>query len=772
MTQDFDNQIGNRDFDEKGGKTKTKRLAVILAITLVGMWGGTQYVAGKFQYHDALGFNIGRVYPPYSIATWYLSWNAPEYGDIFETGMIIAAMICAAGFMAFLIAMNIMKNTATPNKYLHGSARWAEEQDIINATLLPHPGKKGKDGKPPAPEGVYVGGWVNKKTGQFHYLRHNGPEHVLCYAPTRSGKGVGLVNPTLLSWKESCIVTDIKGELWELTSGWRKHYAKNRVIRFEPAALNSAAWNVFDSIRFGTEYEERDVGNVASLIVDPDGKGLEDHWSKTAYALIVGCILHVHYKAKQDKKCERSLSGVDAMLSNPDHPIGQTWEEMKNTPHLPPLYDKSGTMIAPERTHPTVAKAAQDMIDRAEAEAASVLSTTKSYLSLYRDPVIRNNTNKSDFTIQQIANCQEPVSLYIITKPADLNRIRPIFRLIITMVVSILADELKTVNGRMERANIHRTLLMLDEFPSLGKLDIMQRALAFIAGYGLKAYLITQDLSQLYAAYGKEESITSNCHVQIAYPPNRPETAKYISGLTGGTTVLKDDITVSGKRTGLFQNNVSVTKREQARNLLTEDEVLRMPSPLKDHNGNITKPGHMLIFVSGSPAIHGQQILYFKDKAFLKRSQVPAPPETDSLKDCMSEEQREEAGPETTTIMYSVSDTTEIPESFPEEIRAVFAEMRALDKAYRESLQEPEAAEQAAGADSEPEPDGQAAEPDADDGWSAVPEQENAGGEGATPTPEEMGELEWKEEAAPEEPPSAEPAGAKKGDPLDGLDFV
>jgi type IV secretion system protein VirD4 len=98
---------------------------------------------------------------------------------------------------------------------------WADLQDIKAASLLNN-------------DGVYVGAWRDKR-GEIHYLRHAGPEHVLCYAPTRSGKGVGLILPTLLSWRESVFVTDLKVELYELTSGWRQKHANNKVLRFEPA---------------------------------------------------------------------------------------------------------------------------------------------------------------------------------------------------------------------------------------------------------------------------------------------------------------------------------------------------------------------------------------------------------------------------------------------------------------------------------------------------------------------------------------------------------
>ena len=168
----------------------------------------------------------------------------------------------------------------------------------------------------------------------------------------------------------------------------------------------------------------------------------------------------------------------------------------------------------------------------------------------------------------------------------------------------------------------------MDEFPSLGKLDILQESLAFLAGYGIKFYLICQDINQLKSretSYGHDESITSNCHVQNAYPPNRVETADHLSKLTGQTTIVKEQITTSGRRTSALLGQVSRTFQEVQRSLLTPDECLRIPGPKKDANGGIREPGDMVVYVAGYPAIYGRQPLYFQDPVFQARAAVPAP---------------------------------------------------------------------------------------------------------------------------------------------------
>lgn len=631
------------------GRTTSALWMAVLALLVLagGLQSATQYFASAFHYHPALGAHLGRVYAPWCIVVWALHWYE-RYPSLFLRAGSVGLVVSSSGFLSLGLVCRMIKNSASQYRFLHGSARWASRLDIQAAGLLPAQRTWWQWLRAvPSPQsaGVYVGAWVDP-AGKQHYLRHNGPEHILTYAPTRSGKGVGLVVPTLLSWPHSALITDLKGELWSMTAGWRQQYAHNKVIRFEPACRQgSAAWNPLDEIRLNTDAEVGDVQNLATLIVDPDGRGLESHWQKTSQALLVGLILHLLFKARRDG-ASATLPALDAMLSDPKRDLRSLWKEMINYPH------RHG------KPHPAVSSAALDMLQRPAEEAGSVLSTAKSCLALYRDPVVARNVSRSEFRIKDLMQHRHPVSLYIVTQPNDKARLRPLVRVLINMAVRLLADDMQfervepALSGlqrllqylgwaqrshasvRAKQSWQHRLLAMIDEFPSLGKLEIVQESLAFVAGYGIKFYLICQDLNQLKSSetgYGPDETITSNCHIQNAYPPNRLETAEHLSKLTGETTVVKENITTSGHRAALLHGQVSRSLQEVQRPLLTPDECLRMPGPRKNAEGQILEAGDMLVVVAGFPAIYGRQPLYFMDPVFRARSAVAQPDTTDIL---------------------------------------------------------------------------------------------------------------------------------------------
>jgi type IV secretion system protein VirD4 len=648
MRDGFNNAVGPQVRERKARGGKLFPALAMLSLG-AGLQAATQFFASDMRYQAALGAGVGHgLYAPWAIVQWAAKWY-PYYPNAFMRAGGLGIAVSSVGLIGVIICKMVAANTARPNDYLHGSARWAEKKDIQEAGLLP-PSRKWHEilrGRPPAAgSGVYVGAWRDAK-GKLHYLRHDGPEHVLTCAPTRSGKGVGLVVPTLLSWPDSAVITDLKGELWAMTAGWRQTHAKNKVLRFDPANPDCDVHiNPMDEIRFGTAYEVGDVQNLATLIVDPDGRGLETHWQKTSQALLVGVILHALYR-NRNEGTPANLAHVDFLLADPNRSVAELWMEMAICQHVD------------GKTHPVVAAAARDMMDRPEEEAGSVLSTAKSYLALWRDPVIARNTSRSTFSIaRDLTNYDSPVSLYIVTQPDDKTRLRPLVRIVLNLIVRLLANKMEyersipevsawrrllgriglaaAVHARVraKRKYRYRLLGMIDEFPSLGKLEILQESLAFVATYGIKFYLICQDLTQLRSrdtGYGPDETITSNCHVQNAYPPNRLETAEHLSKLTGITTVVKEQITTSGRRTSAVLGQVSRTYQETQRPLLTPDECLRMPGPRKEGD-LIVEAGDMIVSVSGFPAIYGRQPLFFQDEIFSARAAIPEPKCSDVLR--------------------------------------------------------------------------------------------------------------------------------------------
>jgi type IV secretion system protein VirD4 len=581
--------------------------AALIAGAIALSSAATQFAAWRVGYHSALGAPwTGHFYAPWSWIEWQQAPWAPNAKSTFQIINSSLMGVIALGMLVCLATSNGRRRKPMKHEGVHGTARFQSELEIRRSGLLPH------RGQPHA--GVYVGGWTDAK-GRVHYLRHDGPEHCVVIAPTRSGKGVGNILPTLLSWPASCLIYDEKGELWALTAGWRAQQGGNVVVRWEPGAVDgSAGFNFLEEVRLGTPYEVADAQNIAQMICDPNGDGIEgkDHWGKTSFDLLSAVILHVMYKAKANKQTA-SLADVAFALSDPDEKSDALWEEMRTNRHLP------------TGAHVVVAAAGRDQLDRPEKERGSVLSSAKTYLTLVKDPIIAENTRRSDFRIMDLMNHERPVSLYIVTRGGDKERLRPLVRLVLTMAMrQLMGVELAYKDGQPLMPHRHRLLMMLDEFPSLGRLQIIQDALPKCAGYGIKAFLAAQNREQMFNAYGPHQSITGNCHVRIVYAPNEWESAEWVSRMIGNTTIVKEDVTESGTRFGSLRN-VSRTYHEVSRPLLTPDEIMDLKKPRKDDSGQIVKSGEMVVFIAGERPIFGTQILYFIDPVFGRRALIEPP---------------------------------------------------------------------------------------------------------------------------------------------------
>jgi type IV secretion system protein VirD4 len=195
------------------------------------------------------------------------------------------------------------------------------------------------------------------------------------------------------------------------------------------------------------------------------------------------------------------------------------------------------------------------------------------------------------------------------------------------MVVNRLTERM-AFEGSEQKRNAHRLLFLIDEFPNLNRMEIFADALSYMAGYGLKAYLITQDVRQIVDAYGQNESIVSNCHVRIAFAPNQVETAELLSKMTGTTTVQKASFNFSGSRFSPVMSHMNASVDHVERPLMTPDEIMRLKPPRKEGEGDaerIVEPGDMLIFASGHYPILGMQMLYFSDPILNARAALPPP---------------------------------------------------------------------------------------------------------------------------------------------------
>jgi type IV secretion system protein VirD4 len=275
-----------------------------------------------------------------------------------------------------------------------------------------------------------------------------------------------------------------------------------------------------------------------------------------------------------------------------------------------------------------VGQAAMEMMNRESREQSGAISTAISFLSLYRDPVVAGNVQASDFRIRDLMQPGRPVSLYIVVPPSDRDRVRPLVRLLITVIVRRLTEEMDFAASGGER---QRLLLMLDEFANLGRLEVMEESLAYLAGYGIRAYLVLQDIQQLYKTYTRDETILSHCHIRAAFAPNKLETAQWLSQQTGESTVVKEKVSTSGGRFSVMLDKVSTTYDEHKRHLLTADECMRLPAATKDASDKIVAPGDMIVLVAGEPPIYGKQPMYFLDSKLLERAQMTAPRVPDKI---------------------------------------------------------------------------------------------------------------------------------------------
>lgn len=558
-------------------------IAVSALVALSTLSIATQFIAQTFAFQPVLGrpimsFDGVRFYAPWSILPWTERW-AEQYPKPF----VVARIVVIAGFaIAIGIALASLRKPVALGDFCKRA--WAKFADVAAAGLF-------------AKQGVVLG----KFDGEV--MAFDGPEHQLLIGASRSGKGRGHVVPTLLSWPDSALVLDVKGELdrgdprqgFPGTSGFRAEFG--HVLRFAPTDPRSNSFNPLFEVRKG-ENEVRDAQNIAEIIVGPAEKsGAEHFWNSSAKIVITGLILHVLYAEPLQNK---TLAIVRERLRDLD----RTANEMRRTQHR--LSPRTG---APE-VHPEVLHAATSYLAGEERLRSGVKATAESFFGVFADPMVQEKTASSDFRLGDLMSAEKPVTLFLQPPPSDAQRLMPLMRLLINQAArSLMEDQICDGDGRSKK---HRLLMLLDEFPQLGRLDYFERMMGAMAGYGLKAYLVCQSLNHITKTYSRENVIVDNCGIVTSFAAADPETATRIAEMAGEVWEIRPSVSEQRPRSVLGPGKGQITYREERRPLLLAADVRKLPRD------------EQLIFVSGLKPLRAKKIRFDAERLFAKRLRPPA----------------------------------------------------------------------------------------------------------------------------------------------------
>jgi len=412
---------------------------------------------------------------------------------------------------------------------------------------------------------------------------------------TRSGKGRGHVIPTLLSWPESVLVHDPKGELWVQTAGWRAGFS--HVMRFAPRDPRSARFNPLAEIRPGAG-EVAAVQRLVAILSDPGGtRDDEAIWDKAASEILEAVILHVLYTAPDEKK---TLLTVRELIADLDAAA----DVMNRTLH------RAGPTGAPE-VHPFIATAVKGYAAMHDRFRTSVQGTARSYLKWLAGDDLERALSTSDLALGDLMCAPAPVSLYVQVAPADAAALRPLVRLFFYAAAqSLTAHERTDVEGRPKT---WRLLMLMDEFPLLGRLAFFEKSLRLMSGYGIKTLFVAQSLNDIVETYGPHNTILDNCHVYTAFSALDPLTQDKVSKLTG--TVLEPRESRS-RPAGLASGHASLSRSELERPLLEPGEIRSLPDDKQ------------LVFAAGHRPFLARKLKYDRRRPFRDRARADGPIDT------------------------------------------------------------------------------------------------------------------------------------------------
>ena len=505
--------------------------------------------------HDG-GFHLIEI-----VSSW-LRYGADKRLDRWLMLSTLAGLVVAFGMLGA-----VLRRRPLP---LHGKASFASEREIAEAGLR-------------SQQGLLLG----RKDGRL--LCFGGSEHVLVYAPTRTGKGVGYVIPNLLNWPDSVVVLDVKKENWDKSAGFRAAHGQE-VHLFDPLEENgrTARYNPLSYVRSEPADLYDDLQRIAVMLFPAESRG-DPFWFEAARSAFV------------------AIGGYVAETPGLPFTIGEILRQLSSTNDLKKHFDK---IIAARKSGPSplsrhCVTALNDFLAASENTLNSVRKTVTARLGLWLNPRIDAATAENDFDLRFLR--QRPMSIYLGVTPDNLDRLSPLLNLFFQQTIDLNTRELPEQNQKLNR----KLLLLLDEFAALGNVSVLAKSVAFLAGFNVRLLTVIQSPSQLRAIYGPDlaKNIMTNHAVEVVFAPKEQDVANELSERIGYDTVKASSR--SGPR-GLAMRATSETVSEHRRALMLPQELKLLPK------------SKGILLMAGVPPIVADKIVYYKDKAFLARV-LPTP---------------------------------------------------------------------------------------------------------------------------------------------------
>ncbi|WIH03654.1 type IV secretory system conjugative DNA transfer family protein [Xanthomonas translucens pv. graminis] len=535
---------------------------MIVVLTVVAGYFLSGYLVLLLLKLDTRLFGLGTYYE--YVHAIGLPQVAPYVGKIKWAGYL------GFGLPGLLCLLTLVLMFKPRKQALHGDARFAGAADLAKHGLFKQSGN-----------GIVVGKFRGK------LVRLSGQQFVILAAPTRSGKGVGVVIPNLLEYQESVVVLDIKQENFDLTSGWRASQGQE-VFLFNPFAEDRRThrWNPLSYVSDDPAFRVSDLMSIAAMLY-PDGSDDQKFWVSQARNAFMAFALYLF----ENWDDERNI-GFPGGLGTPT--LGAIYRLSSGDGSDLKKYLKS---LSGRRFLSGNAKSAfSNMLSQAEETFASILGTLKEPLNAWINPVLDAATSDNDFLLTDLR--KKKMTIYIGIQPNKLAESRLIINLFFSQIINLNTKELPKSNPALK----YQCLLLMDEFTAIGKVDIIASAVSYMAGYNVRLLPIIQSMAQLDATYGKDVSrtIITNHALQILYAPREQQDANDYSEMLGYTTFRKKNIT-RGK--------------DVTRSVSEERRALMLPQELKAMGND-----HEVFLYEGIPhPVKCDKIKYYKDRHFTAR---------------------------------------------------------------------------------------------------------------------------------------------------------